>query len=285
MSSQDYDRIEQAIRFIERSYLQQPALEEIAEHLGLSQSHFQRLFQRWAGISPKRFIQVLTLENAKQRLRESASVLDATFDAGLSSPGRLHDLFVTLDAVTPGEYKTAGYELQIKYGFHQSPFGETFIALTERGICGLEFVSHGQRTEVLDNFQQRWNLATIQRDQGKTESLVEQVFGRANSTPKRSLSIFVKGTNFQVRVWEALLRLPSGTVTSYGDLARRIGNGRASRAVGAAVAQNWIGYLIPCHRAIQSTGLAHRYRWGTVRKKAMLGWEAAQLAGSEECQL
>jgi len=284
MSSHDYERIEQAIRFLEQRYQQQPSLEEVAEHLKLSQSHFQRLFQRWAGISAKRFLQFLTIEHAKQRLQDSASVLDATFDAGLTSPGRLHDLFVTLDAVTPGEYKTGGHQLQINYGFHQTPFGDTFFALTERGICGLEFISRGQRGEALNAFRQRWSRAKIQRDQRGTEPLVERVFGNAIDTRRQSLSVFVKGTNFQVRVWEALLHLPLGTMTSYGELAKRLGNDRASRAVGTAVAQNRIGYLIPCHRAIQSSGIAHRYRWGTARKKAMLGWEAARAAESERHQ-
>lgn len=281
MSSHDYERIEQAIRFLEQRHQEQPSLDEVAEHLGLSQSHFQRLFQRWAGISPKRFLQFLTLENAKQRLRDSASVLDATFDAGLSSPGRLHDLFVTLDAVTPGEYKSGGIELNIKYGFHHTPFGEAFFALTERGICALEFVPNDERGEALDTFRRRWSRATIQRDQRGTEPLVERVFGDSTTTRRQPLSVFVKGTNFQVRVWEALLRLPIGTVTTYGDLAKRLGNGRASRAVGAAVGQNGIGFLIPCHRAIQSSGIAHRYRWGTARKKAMLGWEAASASNVE----
>ncbi|MBC8350820.1 MAG: methylated-DNA--[protein]-cysteine S-methyltransferase [Planctomycetes bacterium] len=282
MSSSDYERIEQAIRFLEQRYQQQPTLEEIAEHLALSQSHFQRLFQRWAGISPKRFLQFLTLQDAKQRLRDSASVLDATFDAGLSSPGRLHDLFVTLDAVTPGEYKSGGRELQIRYGFHDTPFGEAFIASTERGICSLEFPETSERSAVLDAFQRRWSLATIKQNQRYTAALVEHIFVNADPARRQPLSVFVKGTNFQVRVWEALLRIPVGTVTSYGDLAKRLGNGRASRAVGAAVGSNWVGYLIPCHRAIQSSGIAHRYRWGTARKKAMLGWEAAVAADSEQ---
>ncbi|MCA9147140.1 MAG: methylated-DNA--[protein]-cysteine S-methyltransferase [Planctomycetales bacterium] len=281
MSSRDYDRIEQAIQYLERNYLNQPSLEEIAEHIGLSQAHFQRLFQRWAGISPKRFLQFLTLEDAKRRLQESASVLDATFDTGLSSPSRLHDLFVTLDAVTPGEYKTAGSELQIVYGFHETPFGEGFFALTERGICALEFVVDGNHDTVVNGFKERWSRATVERDQRTTEPLAAKVFGDVAAQRGQPLSVFVRGTNFQVRVWEALLRLPLGTVTTYGALAKTIGNDRASRAVGAAVGQNGIGYLIPCHRAIQSSGIAHRYRWGTARKKAMLGWEAARALESD----
>ncbi len=277
MSSRDYERIEQAIRYLELRYHDQASLEEIAEHIGLSPSHFQRLFQRWAGISPKRFLQFLTLEDAKRRLNESANVLDATFDAGLSSPGRLHDLFVNLDAVTPGEYKTHGHELQISFGFHATPFGDAFIAVTRRGICGLEFVVDGDHESILDGFRERWSRASVERDQDLTEPLVERVFGQEPTTHEQPLSVFVKGTNFQVRVWEALLRLPIGTVTTYGALATCLDNGRASRAVGAAVGQNRIGYLIPCHRAIQSSGIAHRYRWGTERKKAMLGWEAARV--------
>lgn len=277
MPNSDYERIEQAIRFLEQDYQQQPTLEQIAAHLGLSPSHFQRLFQRWAGISPKRFLQFLTLQDAKQRLRDSASVLDATFDSGLSSPGRLHDLFVTLDAVTPGEYKSSGRELRISYGFHDTPFGEAFFASTERGICGLEFPDQDQRAAMLEAFQKRWSLATIVMDERTTKPLVRRVFGDITSPSQQPLSVLVKGTNFQVQVWNALLRIPAGATTSYGDLAKRLGNSRASRAVGAAVGSNWVGYLIPCHRAIQSSGFAHRYRWGTARKKAMLGWEAARV--------
>ncbi|MBI2478259.1 MAG: bifunctional helix-turn-helix domain-containing protein/methylated-DNA--[protein]-cysteine S-methyltransferase [Planctomycetia bacterium] len=281
MSGRDYERIEQAILYLERRYRDQPSLGELAEHIGLSQSHFQRLFQRWAGISPKRFLQFLTLEDAKRRLKESASVLDATFDTGLSSPGRLHDLFVKLDAVTPGEYKTSGSELQILYGFHATPFGEAFFAVTGRGICGLEFVVNGDHASVVEGFRERWSRASVEQDQRMTEPLVECVFGNVTARRGQPLSVFVKGTNFQVRVWEALLKLPIGTVTTYGALAKHLGNDRASRAVGAAVGQNGIGYLIPCHRAIQSSGIAHRYRWGTARKKAMLGWEAARVLESD----
>ncbi|MCB9925637.1 MAG: methylated-DNA--[protein]-cysteine S-methyltransferase [Planctomycetaceae bacterium] len=275
MNCHDYDRIERAIKFLENERSDQPSLGRIAEHVGLSSAHFQRLFQRWAGISPKRFLQFLTLEDAKRRLRESASVLDATFDAGLSSPGRLHDLFVTLDAVTPGEYKSHGSELHIVFGFHDTPFGEAFFAVTERGICGLEFVIDESRERIVTEFQQCWSRATLGRDQKLTAPLVDRVFGRTSEGSKQPLSVIVKGTNFQVRVWEALLRIPSGSVISYGSLAKRLNNDHASRAVGAAVGQNGIAYLIPCHRVIQSNGGSHRYRWGAARKKAMLGWEAA----------
>lgn len=281
MPADDYDRIEQAIRYLEGRHREQPSLDDIAEHVGLSPSHFQRLFQRWAGISPKRFLQFLTLEDAKQRLQGSASVLDAMFDTGLSSPSRLHDLFVTLDTVTPGEYKSGGSELKIFYGFHATPFGEAFFALTERGICALEFVVDDNHDSVVEGFIGRWSRATVKRDQRATEPLVERIFGNVTAQQRQPLSVFVRGTNFQVRVWEALLRIPVGAVTTYGALARHLGNDRASRAVGAAVGQNEIGYLIPCHRAIQSSGIAHRYRWGTARKKAMLGWEAARGIESE----
>lgn len=273
MTSRDYDRIEQAIRYLEGHFRDQPELGELAAHVGLSQAHFQRLFQRWAGISPKKFLQCLTIEHAKERLRDSASVLDATFDAGLSSPGRLHDLFVVLDAVTPGEYKSSGHRLEIAYGFHDTPFGESLVAVTERGICGMEFLGD-DRDEIVAAFLDRWSRAVVSNDARATSQIATQIFTRDPNRQPTELRLFTRGTNFQVQVWQALLRIPSGTVTTYGDLARRLGIEKASRAVGNAVGRNWIGYLIPCHRVIQSTGVAHRYRWGAARKKAMLAWES-----------
>jgi AraC family transcriptional regulator of adaptative response/methylated-DNA-[protein]-cysteine methyltransferase len=274
MTLRDYERIENAITYLEEHFREQPELSDLAKHVGLSEFHLQRLFQRWAGISPKKFLQCLTIRYAKQRLRESASVLDATFDAGLSSPSRLHDLFVVLDAVTPGEYKSRGDQLEIAYGFHDTPFGEALVAVTQRGICGFEFITAG-RDATVDAFKQRWDRARVASDPRATRPVVERLFAGSTPNGPQELRLLVRGTNFQIQVWQALLRIPAGAVTSYGDLARRLGHAEASRAVGNAVGKNSIAYLIPCHRVIQSTGLAHRYRWGAARKKAMLAWEAS----------
>lgn len=276
MATHDYERIDQAIRYLEDHFQEQPELKDLAAHLGLSEFHFQRLFQRWAGISPKRFLQFLTIQHAKGRLRESASVLDATFDAGLSSPSRLHDLFVTLEAVTPGQYKTFGKELTISYGFHATPFGEALLAVTERGVCGLEFVTDNDHEALIANLHSRWPDATVIDAPARTSGVASQLFTRTANGKPQELRLLVKGTNFQVRVWEALLKIPEGAVVSYGELAGYLGNAKASRAVGSAVGKNTIGFLIPCHRAIQSSGVIHRYRWGSTRKKAMLAWESAR---------
>jgi AraC family transcriptional regulator of adaptative response/methylated-DNA-[protein]-cysteine methyltransferase len=238
----DYLRIEKAIRYLEDHIYDQPGLEEVAEQVHLSPYHFQRLFTRWAGVSPKRFLQFLTLQHAK-RLLESSTQLDAAYGTGLSSPSRLHDLFVAVDAVTPGQYKTLGSGLEIAYGLHRSPFGDCLLALTERGLCGLSFI--------------------------------DEASGEQDRSP---VPLLLKGTNFQIKVWEALLRIPPGAVTSYQRLAANIGNPAASRAVGAAVGANPIAYIIPCHRVILSSGAFGNYRYGALRKKAILGWEQAQLA-------
>lgn len=273
----DYRRVEQAILFLEANFREQPSLDEIAASVDLSKFHFQRLFKRWAGISPTQFVRFLTVEYAKDRLRDSQTVLDATFDAGLSSPSRLHDLFVTFEAMTPGEYKEQGEGLEIAYGFHATPFGEALLATTARGICALHFVPDGDRSTVLRALRERWPRATLVEDGAQTQPLIERIFGPANNGVRQPFHLLLQGTNFQVKVWQALLAIPPGSVTSYGDLAAAIGRPRAARAVGAAVGRNPIAYLIPCHRVITHAGEAHRYRWGTARKKAMLAWEAAQV--------
>lgn len=269
--STDYERIEKAIHYIEEHYRRQPELGEIAASAGLSEYHFQRIFTRWAGISPKRFLQFLTKENAKDLLRRS-SVLNATYSVGLSSPGRLHDLFVSTEAVTPGEYKTAGEGLTIHYGFHPTPFGEALIGLTERGICHLTFVQASHETALLD-LHSRWNRANLQADTSATEAMLAPIFTLSERpTP---ISLFLSGTNFQLKVWEALLNVPRGSLTTYEQIAAQIGQPGAARAVGTAVGHNPIAYLIPCHRVIRKMGEFGNYRWGTARKKALLGWESA----------
>jgi AraC family transcriptional regulator of adaptative response/methylated-DNA-[protein]-cysteine methyltransferase len=271
--SQDYRLVERAILFLERNFKQQPGLKEVAASVGLSEYHFQRLFTRWVGISPKRFLQFLTKEHAKRLLEESENVLEAAYDSGLSGPGRLHDLFVSCEAVSPGEYKQAGEGLQIFYGFHPSPFGECLIARTERGICSLAFVQGGKREEALSDLQQRWKQADLSEDPAVTFPLVRQIFSQRYEAASSPLHLYLQGTNFQIKVWEALLRIPAGSVVSYQDIAVRIGMPKASRAVGHAVGQNPIPVIIPCHRVIRKGGEIGDYHWGSARKKALLGWE------------
>ena len=272
--SEDYARIEQAIRYLEQNFRQQPALKEIAASAGLSEYHFQRLFTRWAGISPKRFLQFLTVEYAKQLLVESNSVLEVTYEAGLSSPSRLHDLFVTCEAITPGEYKKSGEGLAITYGYHASPFGECLLAVTDRGVCGLSFGHSGNRAEALAELKENWPQAQFRQDSGDTQPLAEQIFEPVKRTT--ALPVILKGTNFQLKVWQALLQIPPGAVVSYHDVATYIGQPNAARAVGNALARNPVGFIIPCHRVIRRVGVAGAYAWGSTRKKAILGWEAAR---------
>lgn len=273
--SQDYYRIEKAIRFLEQNFRRQPTLAEIARHVHLSEFHFQRLFSRWVGISPKRFLQFLTKEYAKRLLEQSRNVLDVTYSSGLSGPGRLHDLFISCEAVTPGEYRNSGAGLTVTYGFHPSPFGECLIAKTERGICNLRFVNRGNHTKLLAALKIQFQKSNIVGDPAATKPLVEQIFGFAGNPTAAPLHLYVKGTNFQIKVWEALLKIPSGAVVSYQDIARQIGMPQASRAVGNAVGQNPIPFLIPCHRVIKKSGDFGNYGEGPARKKAILGWEAA----------
>ncbi len=272
---EDYGRIEQTILFIEQNFSRQPSLKEIANHIGLSEHHFQRLFSRWAGISPKRFLQCLTLEHAKRLLTESNSLLDVTYETGLSSPGRLHDLFVTCEGMTPGEYKKQAEGLTITYGFHSSPFGECLLAITERGVCALEFVPGGERAVVLESLKQKWVKAIVLKDSKKTQAFADRIFNPVKD--KQALPLLLKGTNFQIKVWQALLKIPAGAVVSYYDIAASIGQPRAARAVGNAIGHNPIGFVVPCHRVIRKVGLIGDYHWGKTRKQAILAWESAQV--------
>ena len=274
----DYQRIEQAIRYLSENFRQQPSLAQVAAQVGLSEFHFQRLFRRWAGVSPKRFLQFLTAEHARSVLQASGSVLEAAWESGLSGGGRLHDLTVALHAATPGEIKSRGAGLTIRYGFHPTPFGEALIAATPRGICALVFVQ-GSREEALENVHSPWKNAAFVPDRKATAALAERLFSRREQQSGVPLALHVQGTNFQIKVWQALLSLPAGSAASYGDIAAAIGSPGAARAVGAAVGQNLVAWLIPCHRVIRKTGILGEYRWGAMRKKAMLGWEAAQEEG------
>jgi AraC family transcriptional regulator of adaptative response/methylated-DNA-[protein]-cysteine methyltransferase len=270
--SEDYLRIEQAIQYLENHYKDQPRLEEVAANIGLSEYHFQRLFTRWAGVSPKRFLQFLTKEGAKELLDQSENLLDTTHHVGLSSLGRLHDLFVTTEAVTPGEYKSHGAGVTIRYGIHPTPFGKCLIATTERGICHLSFVETSEG-ETIDQLVAEWQQATMIEDFRSTVSLIEPIFDLRYSHRNKPLNVHLRGTNFQLKVWEALLQVPTGAVTTYEGIAARIGKPGATRAVGTAIGHNPIAVLIPCHRVIRKVGEFGNYRYGSLRKKALLARE------------
>ncbi len=269
----DYEIVAQAIHYLDEHFQRQPELAEVAAHVGMSEFHFQRLFSRWVGISPKRFLQYLTKEYAKAALDHSRSVLNTSLDAGLSGPGRLHDLFVHTEAVTPGEYKAAGAGLVIRYGVHPSPFGNTLLLVTDKGICGLSFLADADGKAELADQQRQWGAADFVHNPEETGRLVAQIF--ATDSAPAPLHLYVRGTNWQIKVWEALMHLPAGSRVTYGDIARTVCTTSASRAVGNAVARNPIAYLIPCHRVVRQTGQRHNYRWGSERKQAILAWEAA----------
>jgi AraC family transcriptional regulator of adaptative response/methylated-DNA-[protein]-cysteine methyltransferase len=268
----DYARIEKAIRYLDSNRAGQPDLGDVAKHVGLSPAHFQRMFTRWAGISPKRFLQHRTAQVVKRLLREKRSMLDASYEAGLSGPSRLHDLIVNAEAVSPGEYQKAGEGLTVKYGFHPSPFGECLIAVTPRGICHLAFVNPVSRREALARLKHDWPRAELAGDQTATRAAIAHAFpiGQRDTKALTPLALHVKGTNFQLKVWEALLQIPDGGVTTYGDIASALHLPGASRAVGTAVGSNPVSWLIPCHRVIRSTGELGGYAWGIDRKKVML---------------
>jgi AraC family transcriptional regulator of adaptative response/methylated-DNA-[protein]-cysteine methyltransferase len=271
--SEDYQRVEQAIRYLEANFQRQPELAEIAASVHLSEYHFQRLFTHWVGISPKRYLQFLTKESAKSWLKASASLLEAAYASGLSGPGRLHDLFVTCEAVTPGEFKHKGEGLQITYGIHPSPFGDCLLAVTGRGICSLMFVPGSDQEAALAAFRHDWQKAELSEDPARTRPLLEQVFSNPS---EKTLPLHLLGTNFQMKVWEALLRIPAGALTTYTAVAQSIGRPTAARAVSNAVAHNPIAYIIPCHRVIRESGEMGGYRYGIPRKRAMLEWEMAR---------
>lgn len=279
--SDDYARVSEALDWLAEHYTEQPSLERVAEAAGLSAFHFQRVFSRWVGLSPKRFVQVLTLARAKACLDGSGSVLDASYEAGLSGPSRLHDLFVRLEALTPGEYRRRGEGLEIAYGFHASPFGECLLMQTERGVCGLAFTDPTCREDTLTDLSRGFERARIEEAPERTESLARRIFSSGPVRTTSPLRVLVRGSAFQVKVWQALLAIPAGTVSSYQALARRVGSPRAVRAVASANAANAVAYLIPCHRVIRKSGALGGYRWGLGRKLAMLSWEAARDGGRE----
>ncbi|MFQ5971629.1 MAG: methylated-DNA--[protein]-cysteine S-methyltransferase [Alphaproteobacteria bacterium] len=269
----DEATVSRAIAWLTRNYATQPSLAEAAAKAGMSPFHFQRVFSRHVGVSPKKFVQYLTLRHAKARLAEAASVLDAAYDSGLSGPGRLHDLFVTHESLTPGEWKTQAAGMVLRYGWHSSPFGGCLLIASDRGICGLGFADRGERAAAFADLAHGYGAATLVEDRAVTARLAAQAFDRDPA----ELHLVLRGTPFQLKVWEALLRIPFGTVVSYGDLAARLGRPDAQRAVAGAVARNPVSWLIPCHRVLRATGAITGYRWGPERKRAILAWEAARL--------
>src|ERR1043166_5276484 len=273
----DYERVAKMIRFLDAEHIQQPTLDALAARSGLSRFHFHKLFSRWAAVTPKDFLQCLTLSDARERLQRGASVLETALDVGLSSPGRLHDLCVTLEAATPGEIKSGGEGWVIELGFSDSPFGICCIAIGPRGICHLAFVENFEREAAAAPLRQLWPRAQLRWNNAAAEKLAAQIFqSPQNGAPATNLRAFIRGTPFQLRVWRALLCVPSGALVSYGNLAKAIGASSAARAVGSAVGANPLAFLIPCHRVIRETGVLGEYRWGRERKHLMLGWEVAR---------
>ena len=270
-----YARIERAIRFIEDNRLDQPDLDEIAAGVGMSPFHLQRVFTAWAGVSPKLFLRYVTLDHAREALTDARPVLDAALDVGLSGPGRLHDLSVTLEAATPGEIGAGGRGLDIRYGLHDGPFGRFLVAATERGVCRIAFEQEGENPVAA--LAEAWPNARLVEDGAHTWRIAGEALARGIDTGASPIRLWARGTNFQIKVWEALLRVPAGRLVSYGNLARAVGKPRASRAVGQAVGANPIAVLIPCHRAIRASGRFETgYRWGSARKRALIAWEAAR---------
>lgn len=271
----DYARIADAIRFIASQVERQPTLDEIAAHVHLSPFHFQRLFSRWAGVTPKRYLQVLTLERAKALLQESRPLLEVADTLGLSSGSRLYDHFVQLEAVTPGEYKQRGAGLVIDHGVHNTPFGQAFVALTPRGVCNFSFLDDLAPEAPLAALAHSWPAARLQEAPSRTQGVIHTMF-EGSKAPDRPISLHVSGTNFQISVWRALLQIPPAKVVSYAQVANAIGNPKAARAVGLAVGANPVALMIPCHRVIQQNGKLGGYHWGETRKQAIHAWEAAR---------
>jgi AraC family transcriptional regulator, regulatory protein of adaptative response / methylated-DNA-[protein]-cysteine methyltransferase len=275
-SDDDYAVVRRAVAFISEHWRAQPDVEAIAHACGVTPDELHHLFRRWAGLTPKAFVAALTLDHARRLLRDSASVLDAAYEVGLSGPGRLHDLFVTHEAMSPGEWKAGGEGLTLAYGFHPSPFGIALVIATERGLAGLAFADPGEETAALDDMQRRWPRAQLRDDTARTAPLARRIFDPGLWQRDRPLQVVMIGTDFEVRVWETLLKVPMGHATTYSDIATKIRAPKAARAVGAAVGKNPISFVVPCHRVIGKNGDLTGYHWGLTRKRAMLGWEAGK---------
>ncbi len=271
----DYQRIAEAIEFINANADQQPSLETIAAQLNLSPFHFQRLFSRWVGVTPKKYLQILTVERAKQLLAEARPLLAVADEIGLSGTSRLHDHFVQLEAVTPGEFKSGGAGLTIDCGVYNSPFGDIFVAATTRGICKLSFIDLDEIEVHIADLERRWPKAILRNQDSDRLKVIESLFTDKQNID-RPLSLHVSGTNFQISVWRALLQIPAGTLTSYSQIADAVGRPKAARAVGTAIGSNPIAFFIPCHRVLQQSGNIGGYHWGETRKHAMYAWESAR---------
>ena len=273
----DYDSVRRAIAFISEHWRAQPTIEAMADAASVTPDELHQLFRRWAGLTPKAFMQALTLDHAKGLLRDSASVLDAALDSGLSGPGRLHDLFVTHEAMSPGEWKNGGAGMTLRFGFHPSPFGTAVVIASGRGLAGLAFADHGEEQSALADMQRRWPRATYLEDRAGTAALAQRIFDTKLWRADQPLRVTLIGTDFEVRVWETLLKIPMGRAVSYSDIASSIKRPTASRAVGAAIGRNPVSFVVPCHRALGKSGALTGYHWGITRKQAMLGWEAGKV--------
>jgi AraC family transcriptional regulator of adaptative response/methylated-DNA-[protein]-cysteine methyltransferase len=276
----DYDSVRRAIAFISERWRDQPTIEAMADSAGVTADELHHLFRRWAGLTPKAFMQALTLDHAKGLLRDSASVLDAALDSGLSGPGRLHDLFVTHEAMSPGEWKNGGAGMTLRYGFHPSPFGTAIVIATSRGLAGLAFADPGEEQAALADMRGRWPNAAYVEDYLSTAPLAQRIFEPKLWRPDEPLRVVLIGTDFEVRVWETLLKIPMGKAVCYSDIANKIKAPKASRAVGAAVGKNPVSFVVPCHRALGKDGKLTGYHWGITRKQAMLGWEAGRVGAA-----
>jgi AraC family transcriptional regulator, regulatory protein of adaptative response / methylated-DNA-[protein]-cysteine methyltransferase len=274
----DYEIVRRTIEKISLDYRDQPSLETLAAEVGVSPAALQKLFARWAGLTPKAFLQAVTLDHARRLLDEGMPLLDAAFEVGMSGPGRLHDLFVTHEAMSPGSYKTRGAGLELRHGWHVSPFGIALVMATERGLAGLAFADPGGEAAVMADMRSRWPAATYVEDPGATAPLAARIFDPARWRSDEPLRVVLIGTDFQVRVWQALLRIPMNTARTYSAIAGEIGMPKASRAVGAAIGANPVSFVVPCHRALGKSGALTGYHWGLTRKRAILGWEAGRLA-------
>jgi AraC family transcriptional regulator, regulatory protein of adaptative response / methylated-DNA-[protein]-cysteine methyltransferase len=276
-AADDYAVVRRAIAFISENWRAQPEIDEIAAAVGTTTADLHHVFRRWAGLTPKAFLQAITLDNARRLLRSSASVLDAAYEVGLSGPGRLHDLFVTHEAMSPGEWKSGGEGLSVAYGFHPSPFGSALVMTTERGLAGLAFADPGEEDAALADMRGRWPKARYGEDKERTGAIARRIFDPTMWRPERPLRVVLIGTDFEVRVWETLLGIPMGHATTYSNIAAKLGKPTASRAVGAAVGKNPVSFVVPCHRVMGKSGNLTGYHWGITRKRAMLGWEAGRV--------
>jgi AraC family transcriptional regulator, regulatory protein of adaptative response / methylated-DNA-[protein]-cysteine methyltransferase len=281
-ATSDYDVVRQAIGFISQQWRKQPEVEEIAHAVGVTATDLHHLFRRWSGLTPKAFLQAITLDRARTLLRSSASVLDAAYEVGLSGPGRLHDLFVTHEAMSPGEWKAGGEGLTLCYGYHPSPFGTALIVATPRGLAGLAFADPGEEKAALADMQGRWPKAHYVEDSAHTAPIAQRIFDPLKWRADQPLRVVLIGTDWEVRVWETLLKIPLGQATTYSDIARKVGTAKASRAVGAAVGKNPISFVVPCHRVLGKSGKLTGYHWGITRKCAMLGWEAGRVGTASQ---